>query len=121
MQKEEPNDMLPEAAFDGRDDTYVETGEYKYISINSELIGKKLYAKVGSSRTKSYIIFLSKDNAEIKTETIENTTDNSFGLKYFKEIKYTIPEGTTKIGYKGRKNESGYYWAALSEIGVRDE
>ena len=118
---EAPNDMLPEAAFDGRDDTYVETGEYKYISINSELIGKKLYAKVGSSRTKSYIIFLSKDNAEIKTETIENTTDNTFGLEYFKEVKYTIPEGTTKIGYKGSENESGYYWAALSEIGVRDE
>ena len=45
-------------------------------------------------------------NYDIVTGVKGIFTSEWVGLKYFKEIKYTIPEGTTKIGYKGRKNES---------------
>ena len=38
-------DALGIEAYTGGDSSYVQTGEYKYMDIESELIGKKLYAK----------------------------------------------------------------------------
>ena len=103
-----PADALDRNAYDGDENTYVCTDSYKYIEVDSNIIGKRILTKTANSRSANYLIFVNELG-----ETIGDTITIPSGTN-----TYEIPEGTVKIGYKGYAKVEAYYWAYLREISL---
>lgn len=93
---------IEEYGYDNDDNTYVTADETKYISVDSNLIGKEISFKItrGSAEFDQYIYFY--DDKEELLQEYKITQTGTY--------KYTIPKQTVKIGYKGSNQNYTSGW-----------
>ena len=93
---------IEEYGYDNDDNTYVTADETKYISVDSNLIGKEISFKItrGSAEFDQYIYFY--DDKEELVQEYKITQTGTY--------KYTIPKQTVKIGYKGSNQNYTSGW-----------
>lgn len=96
---------IEENGYDDNDSTYVTADETKYIFIDSNLIGKNISFKIerGNTNFDQYIYFYNNN------ELISDYKITATGT-----YEYLIPEGTTKIGYKGSSQNYTSGWAGIN-------
>lgn len=100
-----PDDTLDEKAYDKDESTYATAATYKYLDIDSDVIGKNIIIKEKHGYTSGKIAFIDLDGNVIEEETLKSGT-------------YTVPEETTRIRILGSAYNETYYYVRLYEIGV---
>lgn len=99
------DDALPIEAYDGDESTTVKTDNYRYIYIDSSMIGKTLNFVIGSYKGAVTIRALDESNEIISTSSAGSTID------------YVIPENTTKLHIYTSSHPFGT--ALISEIYIK--